>query len=64
MIRGESLHSPCLIEASSVPLAILALYIPPLYTVQSKRLTEWGERVKQTEVREGGDAARRGRQRD
>lgn len=43
MIRGESLHSPCLIEANSVPLAILALYIPPLYTVQSKRLTEWGE---------------------
>lgn len=32
-----------------MPLAILALYIPQLFIVQSKRMTEWEERVKQTE---------------
>lgn len=56
-LHDKSLHSLYLIGATSAPLAILALYIPPLFIVQSKRMTEWEERVKQT-VRQGGDAAK------
>lgn len=52
--RGDRRHSPCLIDTSSAPLAILALYIPPLYIVQCRRWVrvwkkEWG--------REGGRVA-------
>lgn len=53
MIRGERLSLWCLIEASSVPLVILALYIPPLYTVQSERLTEWRRETEWNRQSEG-----------
>ena len=40
-----------------MPLVILALYIPPLYSVQSERLTEWGREAETDRRRgEGGDA--------
>lgn len=52
MIRGESLHSPCLIEASSVPLAILALYIPPLHYAEQE-IDRVG-RESETDRSEGG----------
>lgn len=66
MIRGERLSLCCLIEASSVPLVIPALYIPPLYAVQSERLTEWSRETERGRERreDAVIAARRGRQYD